>query len=246
MSTTQSNQQDWFPLEPDQHDQQAVALKKHLTQVTKCSVGGEGAKDKIRILDLGCGNGRTLLPLAELGYDCTGIDTDSTALVACNQLAEKASIKIKLIPDDFTKSNLPITGPFDLITCLGNTWMLITDPMTALQTLKRITELLNPIHGIFVIDNFPEDLWPCVADGSWCNGISEDNSTQMVWETNDNVFTLRHGDAVNPNRPQIEPDDTRYRLWTMGQLRLLASQAGLQPPQIDRTAHLIRMQPEND
>jgi len=39
-----------------------------------------------RILDVGCGNGKTSLALMERGYDVTGIDISETAVKLCNDL----------------------------------------------------------------------------------------------------------------------------------------------------------------
>jgi len=52
-----------------------------------------GVTPPLRVLDLGCGDGTTALPLAQLGADVTGIDIASNLVAAGNQRAAKAGLK---------------------------------------------------------------------------------------------------------------------------------------------------------
>src|SRR5690606_21931626 len=192
-----------------------------------------------RVLDLGCGDGRTLVPIVEAGHHGVGVDRDPEAREACR--ARTDTDRLQLIHGDFVAA-IPIPGPFDLITCLGHTWMPLFDPLVGLEVAKRIAERLAP-GGQFVIDDFPRDLWPRVVDGDWINGVSDDDSSQMIWEPDDNVFTVREGDAVDLDNWTIGDDDPRYRLWTTGELRLLCHAAGLTSPRRDPAGHLLWMMP---
>jgi len=49
-----------------------------------------------RILDIGCGNGRNLLPFAMAGFDCYGIDFSEEMLKSAEQFAEENKINLKL------------------------------------------------------------------------------------------------------------------------------------------------------
>lgn len=62
------------------------------------------------VLDLGIGEGNNSIPLAELGYNVTGIDYSEKALEIC----KKSSSNIRLIHDDIRNFNIE-TNKYDLI-----------------------------------------------------------------------------------------------------------------------------------
>ena len=52
-----------------------------------------GVRPGMRVLDLGCGDGTTALPMAELGADVTGVDIAANLVAAGNRRAEKAGLR---------------------------------------------------------------------------------------------------------------------------------------------------------
>ncbi len=234
-NTTKS---DWDPLEPPLHQQQLTGIMQLLPDDRPGN-----------ILDLGCGSGRILLPLSMIGHRCLGVDSDLEALDACRASAAEApdDVYLNLLHCDFNSggdewvSDIATTGPFDLVMCVGHTWMLMTEPYEAVRTLQKIMQLVEPTTGVFVIDTIPTDLWPHVAHGDWVTGISEDRESQIVWAADDNVFALRESaDNVDVyHDDSLKPDDRLHRLWTWGELRLLAQAAGLPEPTVDTESHLI-------
>lgn len=231
-----SQSDDWFPIDQDLHDRQVRGLLDILASDTP---------DPKHVLDLGCGDGRLLVPIVTAGHVGVGIDEDPAALDACLQRlveSDAGSVQMYLKPGDFTEDlrTLAGEGQFDLIMCLGHTWMLQHDTIDAFNLFRAIDALLKP-HGQFVIDNFPAELWPCVAEGSWIDGVSPDATSQFVWADNDNVFTIREDDRVDLDDQTIKDDDTLNRLWTMGELELLAYAAteGRRRVVVDHETHLI-------
>jgi 2-polyprenyl-3-methyl-5-hydroxy-6-metoxy-1,4-benzoquinol methylase len=90
-----------------------------------------GLPNGCRILDAGCGSGRTMLDLARLG-SVWGVDSDPTA-VRCAQ--GRTGPRVRLASVDA----LPWTGPrFDLVTCLDVIEHL-DDDVGALRELLRVT-----------------------------------------------------------------------------------------------------------
>ena len=55
-------------------------------------VGTLGVKPPLRVLDLGCGDGTTALPLARLGVAVTGIDIARNRVEEGNRRAAKAGL----------------------------------------------------------------------------------------------------------------------------------------------------------
>ena len=194
-----------------------------------------------RVLDLGCGAGRTLIPIARRGHHVIGLDRSSAALSRCEAaLGEHATAR--LIETDFRQPWPSPDAPFDMICCLGNTFMTLTEVDMAVEVLARGVASLEG-DGLFVIDDFPHELWPQVADGLWQSGMSPDGAAQLVWAADDAVLALRTGAAVDPDLWHITESDTVVRLWTMGALRLAARCAGLSAPRRIADAGLLTMTP---
>lgn len=61
-----------------------------------------------RILELGCGSGRVLLPLAQAGYELTGVDTSAAMLQLARQRLQEAHVisRCTLVQQDMTRLNL--------------------------------------------------------------------------------------------------------------------------------------------
>ncbi len=188
---------------------------------------GSGPND---VLDLGCGAGRVLLPLADAGHSLTGIDRDEGTLASCKRKLDEAHRTAKLIHADFLDRDQFPRGRFNAVLCLGNTIMTIWEVDTAVKLLARAAEVLSP-GGIIALDDCPADFWPELTDGNWQSGVSDDGHAQMIWCASDTVFTLRTGGNVDTESWEIGPDDRRLRLWSDGALQLAAKSAGLSVPE---------------
>ncbi len=206
------------PLEPQEHEAQRAGLLARLA-------GGSR-----RVLDLGCGGGRLLLPLAAAGHRVVGLDRDPAALECLARRLETAGLAAELHRGDLQSTETWPEGPFDAVVCLGHTFMLLVDERDAVACLRAARERLAP-GGWLALDDLPGMLWPVVAAGDWPAGLSEDGSAQMTWASRDAVFAVRTGDAIDPDRGEPGPGDERCRLWTDGSLRLAAWLAGFPDPE---------------
>jgi SAM-dependent methyltransferase len=77
-----------------------------------------------RILDAGCGTGRVSIRLAELGYDCAGVDLDDSMLAQARSRAPH----LAWVTADLADLDLIAAGqqPFDLVLAAGNIVPLVT------------------------------------------------------------------------------------------------------------------------
>ncbi len=122
------------------------------------------------VLELGCGSGRLLLPLAQAGHAVTGLDTSAAMLARARQrlaLAPDAvQQRVTLVTGDMTRltTSDPVEdGRYPLILIPYNTFMHL-DSGQALAALKGVQTRLAA-NGICFIDlanpltvaNMPED-----------------------------------------------------------------------------------------
>ena len=95
-----------------------------------------------RVLDAGCGTGRVMIRLAELGYDCVGVDLDASMLaVAQEQAPDLPWFRVDLAK--FEPELLGIAADFDLVVAAGNVFPLLAAG-TAAVVVKRLAAALRP------------------------------------------------------------------------------------------------------
>jgi SAM-dependent methyltransferase len=100
-----------------------------------------------RLLDVGCGTGKSFLPMLARGYDVTGCDL-SPAMV--DQAREKLPPGlVELFVADMR--DLPVAGPFDLITCLDDSLNYLVDPADLVSALRGMAANLAP-GGLLAFD----------------------------------------------------------------------------------------------
>jgi SAM-dependent methyltransferase len=99
-----------------------------------------------RLLDVGCGTGRSFLPMLERGYRVTACDI-SPSMVA--RAREAAGGRADVLVAD--ARDLPALGEFDLITCLDDALNYLTDDLELLSAFEGFERSLRR-GGIVVFD----------------------------------------------------------------------------------------------
>ncbi|GGQ55309.1 class I SAM-dependent methyltransferase [Streptomyces althioticus] len=95
-----------------------------------------------RVLDAGCGTGRVMIRLAELGYDCVGVDLDASMLdVARAEAPHLPFFRADLAA--FDPAALGIAADFDVVVAAGNVLPLLT-PGTEAAVVARLAAALRP------------------------------------------------------------------------------------------------------
>jgi SAM-dependent methyltransferase len=109
------------------------------------------------ILELGCGTGRVLLPLARQGYEITGVDLSQPMLEMARRkvAAENLSELVTLSQQDMRE--LELAGRFNMAFAAINSFMHLLNTDDQLAALARIRHHLNP-GGLLLLDLFNPDL----------------------------------------------------------------------------------------
>lgn len=110
-----------------------------------------GPTKQLRLLDMGCGTGRHLLALADLGYtDLSGNDVSADMISIARQDANAAKRNISYY-NHFFQEAFRIPGKFDVVTALFSAVNYIVNCKEQLQSFGIIHSLLNP-GGLFLFD----------------------------------------------------------------------------------------------
>jgi SAM-dependent methyltransferase len=121
-----------------------------------------------RILELGCGSGRLLIPLVRDGHTAIGVDLSATMLQRCQErlhrLNARARARVQILQGDFRCLDLPglrqpTTQRFPLIICPFNSFMHLYTREDVERCLAEVRRLLTP-EGIFAFDiTHPDPIW---------------------------------------------------------------------------------------
>ncbi|MFC1650006.1 class I SAM-dependent methyltransferase [Candidatus Latescibacterota bacterium] len=102
-----------------------------------------------RLLDVGCGYGRHIVPLAKYGVDVTGCDLSPHMLTEAQKKLKKISKKKKLVRCDMR--SLPFGKKFDFACNMFNSFGYFESEDDNFRVLKSISSILRP-GGLFFID----------------------------------------------------------------------------------------------
>ena len=125
------------------------------------------------ILELACGSGRVLVPLATLGYEMVGVDTSASMLALARQRiqVEVLNVRCELVQQDMTKMHLGRKFRMALIA-LGSFGHVITRKEQQ-QALATVRDHLST-GGLFIVDisnadaRYMEDLTgQLLHQGTW-------------------------------------------------------------------------------
>jgi SAM-dependent methyltransferase len=179
-----------------------------------------------RVLDVGCGTGKSFLPLLERGFEVTACDI-SPEMVA--EARRKAGGRADVRVADMRR--LPVLGEFDLITCLNDSLNHLLGPREVADAFEGMRANLAP-GGLLVFDVNTLAAYREVPDV-----VVEDDERLVRWrgapaevaepggeaEVVIDIFT-HEGDGLWRRSLSHQ----RHRHHPVDELRSLAGQAGLE------------------
>lgn len=102
----------------------------------------------LRVLDLGCGTGRLLGPLAALGWRVVGMDPQLENLEAARRVAANTP-GVDLVASGF--GDLDAIEAFDMIVAVGDPWWYLQTAAARADALLRVRRALRP-QGLVVLE----------------------------------------------------------------------------------------------
>ena len=137
-----------------------------------------------KLLELGCGTGRILLPLAMEGWRCEGVDASPDMLEICRLKADEDNLPVELHRQRIER--LKLATKFDRIIIPGFTFQHLTDHSAARRALRRIRSHLK-VRGRLILSLFhPWESLRNGSDGHWklrSSTVLEDGNRVLVHES---------------------------------------------------------------
>lgn len=126
------------------------------------------AAERERVLDVACGSGRVLVPLAHAGHEIVGLDASPHMLALARQKLREAGPAIearaRLVQGDMR--TFALDGTFDLAIVAVKSFAYLVDRVDQLRTLETIAAHLRP-EGLLAIDLLhPHPAWLLEPPGS--------------------------------------------------------------------------------
>src|SRR5215208_3454079 len=125
-----------------------------------------------RVLDAGCGTGKSFLPLLERGFEVTGCDQSPAML---DLAASKVGGRVTLHCHDLR--DLDPIGEFDLITCLDDVANYLTEPEELTAALAGLAQNLRP-GGLLIFDAHTLATYRAFFSATV---VLEEEGLMMVW-----------------------------------------------------------------
>lgn len=149
------------------------------------------------ILELGCGSGRLLVPLAEAGFNVTGLDNSAPMLDRARRAVDAAGVadRVTLFHGDMLDAASAPGGPFGLVIFSLNSLMHLTTLEKQRAALVAVREALDP-RGQLLIDtmNPSPDQLRHLMDGPHLEGS---------WRLPDGSFVDKWSHRRQSARPQV-------------------------------------------
>ena len=103
-----------------------------------------------RLIDLGCGTGRLLIPFARRGFDCTGVDLSDAMLAVVAEKARHARLTVHCLKANLVELDAVTDRSFDYASCLFSTLGMIRGAAHRRQFIGHVFRLLKP-GGLFIL-----------------------------------------------------------------------------------------------
>jgi SAM-dependent methyltransferase len=192
-----------------------------------------------RVLELGCGSGRLLAPLAAAGNRVVGIDSSAAMLQRARARLQHAVARgeVSLVQGDMQDVSDLVPGPFDLVIIPLNGLLHLDDPAAQRRTLEQAGQVLRPggLLAVDVLHAIPDALAAfdgrVMHEGSWEDegGVVAKFSSRTVDWTNQLIDSEVWYDQVSADGALTRHRTEFPMRWvTPGELTLMLEVTGFE------------------
>ncbi len=174
------------------------------------------------VLDVGCGTGRILIPLAGEGIEVAGVDNALEMLALCRKKMSAAKVKAKLYRQSMEL--LDLGGKrFDTVMVPGASFQLLSDDAAAEEVLRRLDKHLSPEGQLLITMFIPWfELGNDALSGHWRlhkEAIRESDDARIVCQTASELD--RHDQVMRVwNRYEVYSAEGELRETQLKEMRL--------------------------
>lgn len=122
-----------------------------------------------RVLDVGCGKGRDVVALLDMGFDAYGVEPNDA--MRAQALARDARVGGRIAAESLPNLGLPFGGGFDALVCSAVLMHLTASALPA--SLAALAAVLKPAARMLIA--LPEMQHHLVVDGQDAEGRQFDN-----------------------------------------------------------------------
>ncbi len=145
----------------------------------------------VTVLDLACGTGNTIIPMARRGYRTRGTDISKEMIRLAYKKAQRENLNIEFAVEDMREFS--VDGGFDLVTCFHDGLNYLTDIRDVESTFRSVRACLNP-GGMFIFD-LNAVSWLAQGRGDTQVGFLDDEKMTLIWESDyreeDGIWDIR-------------------------------------------------------
>jgi 2-polyprenyl-3-methyl-5-hydroxy-6-metoxy-1,4-benzoquinol methylase len=181
------------------------------------------------ILDVGCGNGRFLVPLTRKGYNVTGLDISKDMLEGCDSRLKKENLHADLIMKDL--KTIDIDSEYDALLCMDSVICYFLNSEEIINVLEKFRKALRP-HGVLIVEN-----WNILAEWELfgkTHSFSHCGDTLKVeWQEHnwyDTFSSIFHGEITGTVTERGQSCTFRHeevlRAMTVGEMEMYLKEAG--------------------
>lgn len=182
------------------------------------------------ILDLGCGTGNYLIPLARMKYKLTGVDASPQMLAIAQTKLRKFKLKAEL--QQGLLQHFRINRNFDAVICMFSVIDYVTKTADVSKTFKNIHQHMKP-GAVFVFDFWQKE---AVEEGYSKtrkrifkgNGCRVERSSQTTLLREKNMCKVQYHCVVTKGKDVCDQYDETHtlRYFSITEMKIFLEKAG--------------------
>ena len=127
-----------------------------------------------RLVDLGCGTGRLLIPLARRGWWVLGVDLSPEMLAVARQRASEAGVEVSLLRANLVDLGGIAGASFDHAACLFSTLGMVAGEKARRRVVAEAFRVTSRVGGSSCTSTTAGSTWGIARAGAGCGATCGD------------------------------------------------------------------------